>query len=75
VIINLQGDEPLMPPGAVRAAVEALKTTGADVATACVPITRREDFEAPHVVKVVRGAKDRALYFSRSPIPLDGAAM
>lgn len=69
VIINLQGDEPLMPAGAVHAAFHSLIKSGAEVATACVPIRVRESFEAPHIVKVVRGIGDRALYFSRSPIP------
>jgi len=69
VIINVQGDEPLMPPEAVQLAFDSLIRTGADIATACVPITRREDFEAPSQVKVVRDLDDRALYFSRSPIP------
>ncbi len=69
VIINLQGDEPGMPSEAVESAHEALLRTGADVATACVPIQRLRDFESPNVVKVVRGSDDIALYFSRSPIP------
>ncbi|MCC6547867.1 3-deoxy-manno-octulosonate cytidylyltransferase [Candidatus Sumerlaeota bacterium] len=69
IIINLQGDEPGMPGETVARAHAALLATNADVATACVPLHRREDFESPNVVKVVRGDGDRALYFSRSPIP------
>lgn len=69
VIINLQGDEPGMPGETVARAHAALLAGGADVATACVPIYHREDFESPNVVKVVRGEGDRALYFSRAPIP------
>jgi len=68
-IINLQGDEPLMPREAVESAHASVLLSGADVATACVPIHTREDFEAPHIVKVVRDGNERALYFSRSPIP------
>lgn len=69
IIINLQGDEPGMPPDTVAQAHAALLAHGADVSTACVPIRNIEDFESPHVVKVVRDTKGRALYFSRSPIP------
>lgn len=70
IVVNLQGDEPLMPREAVAAALESLRRDpGADVATACVPILEREAFEAPHIVKVVRDQNQRALYFSRSPIP------
>jgi 3-deoxy-manno-octulosonate cytidylyltransferase (CMP-KDO synthetase) len=69
IIVNLQGDEPGMPMEAVALAHTALLSSGADVATACVPITHREHFESPNMVKVVRGSRDMALYFSRSPIP------
>jgi len=69
VIVNLQGDEPAMPAAAVERAHASLLGTGADVATACVPILDRALFESPNAVKVVRDATDRALYFSRSPIP------
>lgn len=69
IIINLQGDEPGMPPEAVRYAWHGLVHTEVDVATACVPITCRDIFESPNVVKVVRDKNSRALYFSRSPIP------
>lgn len=69
VVINLQGDEPGMPAETVRLAYEALQATGADVATACVPIVDRLTFESPNAVKVVRTHREMALYFSRSPIP------
>jgi 3-deoxy-manno-octulosonate cytidylyltransferase (CMP-KDO synthetase) len=69
IVINVQGDEPLMPVETVRDAHHALINSGANVSTACIPIRNKEDFLAPHVVKVVRGESDSALYFSRSPIP------
>lgn len=69
IVVNIQGDEPAMPSDPIARAVESLKRTGAHVATACVPITDRERFEDFNVVKVVRDLDDRALYFSRSPIP------
>ncbi|CAN5216492.1 3-deoxy-manno-octulosonate cytidylyltransferase [soil metagenome] len=69
IIVNLQGDEPAMPAAAVRLAHESLLASGADVSTACVPILDRETMENPNAVKVVRDRNERALYFSRSPIP------
>jgi len=68
VVVNLQGDEPVFDPAIVYGMLDAL-TAGADIATACHPITRLEEFESPHVVKVVRGEDGLALYFSRAPIP------
>lgn len=69
IVVNIQGDEPAMPRDPVARALEALDRTGADVATACVPIRDRNRFEDPNIVKVVRALNDIALYFSRSPIP------
>lgn len=70
IIVNLQGDEPVMPVEAVQLAHSALLSRAwADVATACVPIMKWRDFDSAQIVKVVRGSEERALYFSRSPIP------
>lgn len=69
IIVNLQGDEPMMPREAVVLAHAEMLDKGTDVATACVPLHDQKSFEAPHVVKVVRARDNRALYFSRSPIP------
>ncbi|MDK2971918.1 MAG: 3-deoxy-manno-octulosonate cytidylyltransferase synthetase [Candidatus Sumerlaeota bacterium] len=70
IVVNVQGDEPGMAAASIQTALEALlNRSDADVSTGCIPITRREDFEADHIVKVVRGADSRALYFSREPIP------
>ena len=69
IVVNVQGDEPAMPARAVELAHASLLRSGAEVATACVPILTREQFEMPSVVKVVRDRDERALYFSRSPIP------
>lgn len=70
VVVNVQGDEPLIPP-AVIAQVAGLLSANPDVgvATLCEPITSREQVFDPNVVKVVRGADGFALYFSRAPIP------
>jgi len=70
IVVNLQGDEPLMPPACIRQVAEALAThPEADVATLCTPIHHPAELFDPHVVKVVRDAADHALYFSRAPIP------
>lgn len=71
VIINLQGDEPQMDPAGIDLLAELLdKDPTADMATLAVPITQREAYFSPNVVKVVRDDQGRALYFSRSPIPM-----
>lgn len=70
IVVNLQGDEPLMPP-AVCAAVAHALTAQSDLAmsTAAHAIASAAEFSNPNVVKVVCSANDRALYFSRATIP------
>ena len=70
VIVNVQGDEPLMAPeliGEVASALEALPD--ASLSTACHPIHDVEALSNPNVVKVVLDAQGYALYFSRAQIP------
>lgn len=70
VFVNAQGDEPLLEPGAVDAAVAALaEDPGVSVATIATPIRSASDIVDPHTVKVVVDFEDNALYFSRAPIP------
>lgn len=70
VVVNLQGDEPLMPPENLRQAAEALAASpGAAIATLCHAITSLDEFRDPAAVKVVCDAAGNALYFSRAPIP------
>lgn len=70
VVVNLQGDEPLMPGELIRQVAGALAARPeADVATACTPIDSTEEYRDPNVVKVVRDHAGNALYFSRAPIP------
>jgi len=70
IVVNLQGDEPLMDPGLVWRVAEALAVRPeADMATACHAIISREEFLNPNVVKVVTDHQGYALYFSRAPIP------
>ena len=69
IVVNLQGDEPLMPVANIqRVAAMLSEQDGADMATLMEPLDA--DAAAPHsVVKVVASRSGRALYFSRSPIP------
>jgi 3-deoxy-manno-octulosonate cytidylyltransferase (CMP-KDO synthetase) len=70
IVVNLQGDEPTMPPALIRQVASAMESyEQAGVATLCAPITDRETLFDPHVVKVVMDAEGYALYFSRAPIP------
>jgi 3-deoxy-manno-octulosonate cytidylyltransferase (CMP-KDO synthetase) len=70
VFVNVQGDEPLLDPAAVDAAVAALlEEPMAAVATVAVPIRTPADIMDPNVVKTVLDFDENALYFSRAPIP------
>lgn len=70
VVVNLQGDEPLMDPALVAEVAAALyRDAEASVATACHPIHDPAQLDNPNVVKVVMDARGRALYFSRARIP------
>jgi len=72
LVVNLQGDEPLIDPELLRTAAGALAgQTRAEVATLCVPIAEAEEMFDPNAVKVVLDADGYALYFSRAPIPWD----
>lgn len=70
IIVNVQGDEPLIPPTTIDAAVEAiLSDDGIQMATTCEKIHDAETVLSSDVVKVVTDENHFALYFSRSPIP------
>jgi 3-deoxy-manno-octulosonate cytidylyltransferase (CMP-KDO synthetase) len=70
VIVNLQGDEPCMPPSLLRQVAEDMEAhPAASITTLSAPITQRNILFDPHVVKVVVDAEGYALYFSRAPIP------
>lgn len=72
ILVNIQGDEPLIDPALIDALVEKLRaSTRYDMATAVTPIRSASDFAAKTVVKVVLDRDDGALYFSRAPIPCD----
>jgi 3-deoxy-manno-octulosonate cytidylyltransferase (CMP-KDO synthetase) len=71
IIINLQGDEPLVEPAQLELLAHMLEDQPgtAEVATLAVPITSLDDWRNPNCVKVVCTPQGQALYFSRSPIP------
>ncbi len=69
IVVNLQGDEPLAPPQAIRTVAETLAASTAEIATLAVPIDDSETLFDPHSVKLVRDGSGQALYFSRAPIP------
>jgi 3-deoxy-D-manno-octulosonate cytidylyltransferase len=70
VIVNLQGDEPLIPPAYIRDAAEALAGQHrAGIATLAAEIIDAEEIFNPNAVKVVLDKNGYALYFSRAPIP------
>jgi len=72
VVVNLQADEPLMPPALLDQVSGLLEThTWARIATLASPIASASELLDPNVVKVVADRNDRALYFSRAPIPWD----
>lgn len=71
LVVNVQGDEPLIDPALVSAVAELLtQRPEASMSTAAHPIHEVADFVNPNVVKVVLDARNLALYFSRAPIPL-----
>jgi len=70
IVVNLQGDEPLMDPGLIDRVVSAVRDDpDIYMASAKTPIRRAEDRANPNIVKVVTDCSGFALYFSRSPIP------
>jgi 3-deoxy-manno-octulosonate cytidylyltransferase (CMP-KDO synthetase) len=70
IIVNVQGDEPLIAPETIDRAVEALQADDlADISTTSEMIDTLEELLNPNIVKVVVGENGNAIYFSRSPIP------
>src|SRR5579883_3323002 len=70
VFVNVQGDEPLIDPSSIDAAVGALvEEPAAQIATVATPVRHAADIMDPNVVKTVLDFEDNALYFSRAPIP------
>ena len=69
VIVNLQGDEPMMSPSAINQVASNLVSSGMSVATLCETIDTEDAYFDENCVKVVYNSRGRAMYFSRSPVP------
>ncbi len=69
IVINLQGDEPMMPAALINQCASLLDDASVDVATLASPLASKADYENPNVVKVVSDNDGNAIYFSRAPIP------
>lgn len=69
IVVNLQGDEPFAPASGIREVAHALAQDDAPMATLATPIDDVHELFDPNVVKLVRTASGRALYFSRAPLP------
>ena len=72
LVINVQGDEPLIPPTLIeRLSVFAKVNSEYGIMTVATPILNYDDFVSPNVVKVVENDVNQALYFTRSPVPFN----
>ena len=69
IVVNVQGDEPLIEPALIAQTAWQLAESGADIATVAHPIDKAADFFNPNIVKVVCNVDGDALYFSRAPMP------
>jgi 3-deoxy-manno-octulosonate cytidylyltransferase (CMP-KDO synthetase) len=70
IVVNVQGDEPLIEPSLIRrVASDLARHRAAAMATACHPLRDARELASPNVVKVVLDCEGYALYFSRAPIP------
>ena len=75
IVVNVQADEPLIPPAAINQVADNLAAdAAAGIATLCEAISSQEQIDNPNVVKVVIDNLGNALYFSRSAIPWQGSA-
>lgn len=75
VVVNVQGDEPFLPPGIIKQVAQQLYDhDDAAISTLCTPIHDSEEVVNPNVVKVVRDHQGYAMYFSRAPIPWNRSA-
>ncbi len=71
IIVNVQGDEPFIPPDTISQVAELLHSSHSVMSTLCTPITSSEEVNNPNVVKTILNSKGQAIYFSRSAIPFN----
>lgn len=71
IIVNVQGDEPLINPDHIRQVADLLENSNADMSTLCFKIDNVNDVFDPNCVKVVFDKNNKAMYFSRAPIPYE----
>jgi 3-deoxy-manno-octulosonate cytidylyltransferase (CMP-KDO synthetase) len=69
IVVNLQGDEPMMAPEAIDQVASSLVSSDMSIATLCEKINSLESYFDENCVKVVYNSRGKALYFSRSPVP------
>jgi 3-deoxy-manno-octulosonate cytidylyltransferase (CMP-KDO synthetase) len=70
IVVNLQGDEPMMPADLVAKVAQSLHdVAGSEISTAVAPVQSLREFLDPNCVKALRARDGRALYFSRAPVP------
>lgn len=70
VVVNLQGDEPMMPAAVIAGVAQGLHdAAGSEISTAVAPVQSLREFLDPNCVKALRARDGRALYFSRAPVP------
>lgn len=71
IVVNVQGDEPLLPPAVIDQVATNLAAADADMATLAEPLLQVHSLFDPNVVKLTTSAAGYALYFSRAPVPWD----
>jgi 3-deoxy-manno-octulosonate cytidylyltransferase (CMP-KDO synthetase) len=69
IYVNVQGDEPLIEPSAIEAGIELVASGRFPIGTVMTPLKSKDELLDPSVVKVIADKTDRAVYFSRHPIP------
>lgn len=69
IVVNVQGDEPLLPPALIDQVATTLANSDAPMATLATPLTELAQLHDPNVVKLVQSSSGNALYFSRAAIP------
>jgi 3-deoxy-manno-octulosonate cytidylyltransferase (CMP-KDO synthetase) len=74
IFVNVQGDEPMMDPRAIEKAVELVRSGRFKMSTVMTPLRSEQELNDPSVVKVIADRMDRAIYFSRHPIPYSRGA-